>query len=89
MIFEAGVILAGLVLLVVILLVTRLVMGPFKNISRLILNCGIALCALLLLNYVGSFVGFHLPINPITVTGVSILGLPGLLLLSAMSFLLL
>lgn len=87
--FEAGVILAGVVLLIVLLVVTRLVMGPFKNVSRLILNCAIALSALLLLNLIGGYVGFHLPLNPVTVTGLSILGVPGLLLLSAMSFLLL
>jgi inhibitor of the pro-sigma K processing machinery len=89
MMLEAGVILAGVLVLIVLLVITRLIMGPLKHVSRLILNCAIAITALLLLNLIGGYIGFHLPMNPVSVAGVTILGVPGLLLLSAMSFLLL
>lgn len=89
MMFEAGVILAGVLLLIILLIITRLIMGPLKNISRLIINCAIALTTLVILNILGGYFGFHLPLNPVSVAGVGILGVPGLALLSAMSFLLL
>ena len=81
------VILAGLLLLIALLVVTRLVMGPLRTFSRLIVNCALALAALMTLNIIGGFAGFHLPMNPVTVAGVGVLGAPGLVLLSAVSFL--
>jgi inhibitor of the pro-sigma K processing machinery len=69
--------------------VTRVVLGPMKSVSRLAVNCALSLGTLMILNLVGSFAGFHLPMNPVTVAGVGLLGAPGLALLSVISFLLL
>lgn len=84
---EIGVILATFLLLVVLFFVLRLVLGPLKIITRLLINSGLALGCLLLINLVGQRWGFHLPINPVSVIGVGILGLPGLLLLALLTYL--
>ncbi|MDK2824756.1 MAG: inhibitor of the pro-sigma processing machinery [Clostridia bacterium] len=60
---------------------------PIQWIVKILVNSIIALIGLLILNIIGNFVGFHLPINPVTVIGVGVLGLPGLILLIIMHFL--
>jgi inhibitor of the pro-sigma K processing machinery len=85
---EAGVILAGVLLLILLLTVTRLVLGPVKAIARFMVRCGVGLLILLALNVLGRWIGFRLPVNPVSVAGVGLLGVPGLILLSFMSYLL-
>ncbi len=87
MMVEVGVIIAGMVLLMILMVLTRMVMGPMKTVSRVVVNCALALGVLCILNLVGNFAGFHLPMNPVTVIGVGVLGAPGLGLLSVLSFL--
>ena len=84
---EVGVILATFLLLVVIFFVVRLVLGPLRLLTRLLINSGIGLAVLLLLNMIGSSFNFHLPVNPVSVLLVGILGLPGLLLVALFNFL--
>jgi inhibitor of the pro-sigma K processing machinery len=84
---EAGVILAGVLLLILLLTVTRLVLGPVKAVARFAVRCGVGLLVLLALNALGHWIGFRLPVNPISVAGVGLLGAPGLALLSLMSYL--
>ncbi len=84
---EVGVILATLLLLLVLFLIVRLILGPIKFITKLFIKCGIALLVLVGLNFVGLYLGFHLPINPVSVLGVGFLGIPGLILLAVLSYL--
>lgn len=84
---EAGVILATFLLLVVLFFVIRLILGPLKLLTNILINCGIALVALIVINLAGSYFGIHLPINPVSVIGVGILGGPGLVLLSFLTYL--
>ncbi|QNB47257.1 pro-sigmaK processing inhibitor BofA [Thermanaerosceptrum fracticalcis] len=84
---EVGVILATLLLLVMLFFIIRLVVGPLKVLSRLFVNCAIALVALIVINFIGSYIGIHLPINPVSVIGIGILGIPGLLLFAFLSYL--
>lgn len=84
---EVGVILATFILLVVLFFVVRLILGPLKVLTHILINSGIALVLLIVINLVGSYLGFHLPINPVSVIGVGILGIPGLVLLSFLTFL--
>ncbi len=84
---EVGVILATLLLLVVLFVIVRLILGPIKIITKLFLKCGVALLALIGINLIGQFIGFHLPANPVSVAGVGLLGVPGLVLLSFLSYL--
>ncbi|MFY9173901.1 MAG: pro-sigmaK processing inhibitor BofA family protein [Peptococcia bacterium] len=84
---DIGVILATFLLLVVLFFVLRLLLGPLRIITRLLINSGIALVCLLLINLVGRRWGIHLPVNPVSVIGVGILGLPGLILLIFLTYL--
>ncbi len=85
---EIGVIFATLLLLGVLFLVIRLVLGPLKVISMFFLHCGIALVALVIVNFAGRYFGLHLPINPVSVMSIGVLGVPGFLLVAFLSFLL-
>ncbi|MGI6145408.1 MAG: SigmaK-factor processing regulatory BofA [Clostridia bacterium] len=84
---EVGVILATLLLLISLYVIIRLTIGPLKVISRFFVHCMIALLVLIALNFVGFYVGFHLPVNPVSVIGVGVLGFPGLVLVAFLSYL--
>lgn len=81
-------ILAGIFLLIVIYVGAQLVMKPVKLLSKLIINSLIGIILLLLVNYGGSYFGFELPINIITVLVAGFLGIPGILLLVCFQILL-
>lgn len=84
---EIGVILATLLLLIVLFLIVRLILGPLKILTRFFLNCGIALLILVVINFMGNYMGFHIPVNPISVMGIGVLGFPGFILVAFLSFL--
>ncbi len=81
-------ILAGIFLLVVIYIGAQLVMKPIKLLFKLVVNSVIGIVLLLLVNYGGSFFGFELPVNIITILVVGFLGIPGILLLICFQILL-
>ncbi|MFZ7103043.1 MAG: pro-sigmaK processing inhibitor BofA family protein [Peptococcaceae bacterium] len=82
-----GIIFAALFLLFLIYIVVRVMIVPIQWIVKIFVNSVLALVGLLILNLLGNFVGFHLPINIITVLGVAVLGVPGLILVIIMHFL--
>ncbi len=84
---EIGVIFATLLLLLVLYLIIRLILGPLKILTRFLINCGLALAILVGCNFVGQYLGFHLPINLISVLSLGILGVPGFLLVSFLTYL--
>ena len=77
----------ALILLFFIYLVARAMRKPFRWLIKLTVNCTIALISILAINFMGNFIGFHLPINPVSVLGVGVLGIPGMVLLIVMNFL--
>lgn len=82
---EIGVILATLILLGVLYLVIRLILGPLKILTRLLINSTIALLALIIINFIGAYFSFHIPVNLISVLGIGVLGVPGLILFAILS----
>lgn len=84
---EVGVILATLLLLFVLFLIIRLILGPLRILTRFFKHCLLALLVLVGLNLGGFYSGFHLPVNPVSVMGVGVLGLPGLAMLTFFSYL--
>ncbi|MDX9873055.1 MAG: pro-sigmaK processing inhibitor BofA family protein [Clostridia bacterium] len=84
---EIGVILATLLLLVILFVIVRVLLGPLKVITRLFINCGIALLVLIAVNYAGLYFNFHIPINPVSIVGIGLLGAPGFVLVSFLSYL--
>lgn len=84
---EIGVILATLLLMVILFIIIRLLLGPLKAITRLFINCGLAFLVLVLVNFVGLYLNFHLPINLISIISVGVLGVPGFALVAFLNFL--
>jgi len=71
-----------------ILLIARLATAPVQMLLKLLLNSVLSVVILCMISIVGEYWGVHLPINPVTVLLMAVLGLPGLLLISALYFLL-
>ncbi|UNC93736.1 pro-sigmaK processing inhibitor BofA family protein [Candidatus Contubernalis alkalaceticus] len=69
-------------------LVARLLLVPFKLIVKLVLNALIGGVLLVFFNLIGSPLGFSVGINIITALVVGFLGIPGLILLIIIQFIL-
>lgn len=65
----------------------RVLVIPIKILWKLVVNGLIGGIALILINWVGGFVGMYLPINPINALIVGVLGVPGVLLLLILRYL--
>lgn len=86
---DYGIIIAAFFLLLLIYIVARVMFKPIRWVVKLIVNSIVALVGIMVINIIGNYFGFHLPINPISVIGVGVLGVPGLFLLFLMNFLML
>jgi len=84
---EIGVIFATLLLLVVLFLIVRLIIGPLKVLTRFFINCGISLIIIIAVNFIGAYLGYHVPINPVSVMTIGLLGAPGFVMVTFLSFL--
>ncbi|MBQ3232908.1 MAG: pro-sigmaK processing inhibitor BofA family protein [Clostridia bacterium] len=74
--------------IVLVALVGRLLLIPGKFIWRILAN-GVAGALLLLgINLLSGFTGFSLPLNPFSALTAGFLGVPGILLLICLSYLL-
>ena len=86
-ILSYGIIFAALFILFLVYIVVKVMIVPIQWIVKILVNSVVALIGLIVLNIIGNFVGFHLPINFVTVLGVGVLGVPGLILLIIMHLL--
>lgn len=66
----------------------KMLLIPLRTVFNLIVNAVIGGGVLLLINLVGSYWGFVVGVNPITALIVGLLGVPGVLLIIALRFLL-
>ena len=71
----------------VIFLIARLAISPAQAMLKLLLNSTLAVVVLCFTGMIGEYWGIHLPINPVTILLIAILGLPGLLLVAVLHFL--
>lgn len=69
-------------------LVGRVLIMPLKIVLKLIYNALIGGIILLLMNFVGGFVGLHIALNPITALLVGFLGVPGIIMLLIIQYIL-
>ncbi|MGR6837241.1 pro-sigmaK processing inhibitor BofA family protein [Syntrophomonas erecta] len=76
-----NVIMAALFLLVILYIVAQVLMKPIKLLWKVLLNSAVGLILLLIVNYIGNYFDFSLPINIITILIAGFLGIPGILLL--------
>ena len=70
----------GIVLLAAYLLI-KVISAPIKGIFKLLLNAVMGLIILVLMNILGSFVGFQFDINIINALIAGIFGFPGVVVL--------
>jgi len=82
-----NVIIAALFLLIILYMVAQVFLKPVKLLWKLLINSAIGLVLLLLVNYIGAFLEFSLPINIISVLIAGFLGIPGVLLLICLQLL--
>jgi len=82
-----NVIIAALFLLIIIYIVAQVFIKPVKLLWKLAINSVVGLVLLLLVNYLGAFFEFSLPVNIISVLIAGFLGIPGVLLLICLQLL--
>jgi inhibitor of the pro-sigma K processing machinery len=75
--------------LILLYLVGWLLLVPLKLLLRFIINGIIGGVALWILNLIGGLLGFSVALNPITALTVGFLGIPGLILILLLQFILL
>ena len=78
---EINVILAYAFGILLIYLVGRMLLMPLKLVFRLIYNGVVGGVMLWILNFVGSYIGFGIAINPVSALIAGFLGIPGVILL--------
>ncbi len=78
---DYGVILAYMVGIVLLFILGRLLIVPLKVLFKLILNALAGAIAILVANFIGGLLGFHIALNIYSAFIVGILGIPGFILL--------
>lgn len=73
--------------IILLFLVARLLFGPLRIVGRLIWNALLGGVLLYLINLVGVKIGLHLPLNPVSALVVGFLGIPGVILLLVLQYL--
>ena len=82
-----GLIVAFVAGVLLLYLIAKIFVVPIKFIGKLLINAVIGGILLWVLDYFGAYVGLRVPINPITALIAGVLGVPGILLLIALQFL--
>ncbi|NLY76745.1 MAG: pro-sigmaK processing inhibitor BofA [Tissierellia bacterium] len=85
---DVGVVLAFLFGLFLLYILGMLLVIPIKLIIKLIINGVLGGILLLIVNFVGSFIGINITINPLTAVIAGIFGIPGIILLIVLQFIL-
>lgn len=83
---EPNILLAFGLGMLLLYLAGKVLIVPFKYISRLLINAVIGGFLLWVLNIFGSFIGLHIAINPITALTAGFLGIPGVVLLVVLQY---
>lgn len=66
----------------ILFVLCRVFIVPLKAMLKLLLNSSFGAIIILIINFVGSFFSFHVGLNFFTIIFVSILGIPGAVLLT-------
>lgn len=72
--------------LLLVYAVARVLYTPLRWTLTLAINGLLGGAALWVLNWIGGFLGFTLPLNPITALLVGVLGIPGLVLIVLLKY---
>lgn len=71
--------------LCIIFVICKIFIVPIKAMTKLLLNSLIGVIIIILTNLIGSIFSFHIGLNYFTIFFVSILGIPGAILLAIIS----
>lgn len=74
--------------LLLLYIVGRVLIMPLKIVVKLIYNALIGGVVLLILNFIGGYIGLHIALNPITALLVGFLGVPGVVMLLVLQYIL-
>jgi len=74
--------------IIAVIIIAKLLAWPFKLIFKLIINIIIGGLLLLIVNTFGAGFGLHIPFNAITALVSGILGVPGVILLIILQYIL-
>lgn len=81
------IVLAVLAISFLVYILARLITAPVQLVLKLAVNSIMAVVLLCILSMLGEMWSYHLPVNPVTVLIIAILGLPGLVLVAVLNFL--
>jgi inhibitor of the pro-sigma K processing machinery len=73
---------------VLVALLFRFLFVPLRLVLKLLLNGLSGLIMLYIVNYAGAWFGFHIGVNPVTALTAGLLGIPGVVLLAGVKYLL-
>ena len=62
---------------IALIVIAKLLSWPLKKILKLLLNTGLGLLLVLVINTFGASIGLHIPFNIVTALVVGLLGIPG------------
>lgn len=85
---EPHMLVTGFATLFLVILVLRYFLKPLKFLLKILINMFLGFIGLWLINNFGGAIGFFLPINLATITTVGFLGIPGVILLVAIKYIL-
>jgi len=85
---DIGIVLAFLFGLFLLYILGMLLVVPIKLLIKLIVNGILGGILLLIVNIIGSFIGFSIVINPFTAVIAGIFGIPGVILLIVLQYIL-
>ena len=71
-----------------VVFLAKLFTSPLQSMLKLMFNSIAAVIILCFAGTLGEYLGIHFPINPLTIVLVAVLGIPGLILVALMNFLL-
>lgn len=82
-----NIIAAVLVVSFLVYILVKLAATPIQLVMKLAVNSIMAIVFLCVLSILGEMWSFHLPVNPVTVLIIAVLGIPGLILVAVLNFL--
>lgn len=82
------IVLAWVAGILIVMALGKALLLPLKVILKLIINGVLGGLAILLINLLGQSIGFYIPLNIVSALVAGILGLPGIILLVILKFLL-
>ncbi len=65
--------------ILIVLILSGVCMKPIKTLIKFVLNSVLGILLMAVINFIGSFFGIHIGINPFTAVVVAVLGIPGVI----------